>query len=52
MRISPEATLLLKLLRRELDRALMQHATAPADTVVSRVSQEVVDVMRALLVRN
>jgi len=52
VRISPEATLLLKLLRRELDSCLMRHASAPADAAIGRASQQVVDAVRALLGRH
>ena len=52
VRISPEATLLLKLLRRELDKCLMRHASAPADAAIGRASQEVVDAVRTLLGRH
>lgn len=65
VRLSPEAALLLKVLRRELDRCLMRHARGGRQALalspevgqagqvgLGRASQAVVDAARALLARH
>ena len=52
VRVSPEAALLLKLLRRELDACLMRRAADGEAEADVRASHAVVDAVRALLARH